>query len=59
MHEAGVDTIPELAVRNPKNLAQMMEEKNKTAKLVKSVPNEKQAKDWVSQAKKLAKIITY
>lgn len=59
LHEAGVDTVPELASRNPENLLQSLKEINQTKKLVRILPSEKQANDWVEHAKTLKKIITH
>ena len=59
LEEAGVDTVPELAQRNPKNLYKKILEVNKAKKLVRQVPGESQVKDWVTQAKKLPRVIKY
>lgn len=56
---AGVDTVPELAQRNPANLYQTMVEINEEKDLVRRMPGESQVKDWVEQAKQLPRIITY
>lgn|SRR5690625_3239506 len=55
----GVDTVPELAQRNPKNLAQMLEEANTKHGLVKALPSVSQVEDWVGQAKKLDHRLEY
>lgn len=55
----GVDTVPELAQRNPKNLAQMLEEANTKHGLVKALPSVSQVEDWVGQAKKLDRRLEY
>ncbi|MDH3317773.1 MAG: DUF4332 domain-containing protein [Gammaproteobacteria bacterium] len=59
LEHAGVDTVPELAQRNAENLAAKMVEINLEKKLVRSTPTEKQAHDWIKQAKTLPKIIQY
>jgi predicted flap endonuclease-1-like 5' DNA nuclease len=59
LEEAGVDTVPELAQRNPANLFAKMDETNKEKKLVRKMPVESQVADWIEQAKRLPRIITY
>ncbi len=59
LEEAGVDTVPELAKRVPANLTQKMEEVNAAKKLVRKVPVLSQVTDWVEQAKKLPRVISY
>ncbi len=59
LEEAGVDTVPELAQRKPENLLQKMIEVNAEKKLVRRLPVLSQVKDWVEQAKKLPRILTY
>jgi predicted flap endonuclease-1-like 5' DNA nuclease len=56
---SGVDTVPELAQRNPANLRQKMEEVNAEKKLVRQLPSEAQVRDWVAQAKTLPRKVTY
>ncbi len=56
---AGVDTVPELAQRNPENLAQKLVEINEEKKLVRRTPTPDQVKDWVEQAKQLPRVLTY
>jgi uncharacterized membrane protein/predicted flap endonuclease-1-like 5' DNA nuclease len=59
LEEAGVDTIPELAQRNPANLHQKLAEVNATAGIVNQPPSEKEVAYWVAQAKDLPRVITY
>jgi predicted flap endonuclease-1-like 5' DNA nuclease len=59
LEEAGVDTVVELATRNPDNLFKMMEDTNKKKDLVRKLPTADQVKDWVNQAKKLPRVVTY
>ncbi len=59
LEEAGVDTVVELGNRNPANLFKMLEESNAKKKLVRKLPTEAQVKDWVDQAKKLPRVVTY
>lgn len=59
LEAAGVDTVPELAQRNPENLYQKMIEVNQKKKLVRKPPSQNQVQDWVKQAKGLPRVITY
>lgn len=59
LEAAGVDTIPELAQRKAVNLFQKILEVNKVKKLVRKLPVESQVADWIEQAKKLPRVITY
>jgi predicted flap endonuclease-1-like 5' DNA nuclease len=56
---AGVDTVPELAQRNPENLYQKILEVNLEKQLVRRLPSQVQVSDWVAQAKTLPRVITY
>lgn len=59
LEEAGVDTVPELALRNPENLTESLPKINEKKKLVKSLPSFTMVKDWIKQAKRLPRIIEY
>jgi predicted flap endonuclease-1-like 5' DNA nuclease len=59
LEEAGVDTIPELAQRKAENLFQKLEEINQKKKLVRRLPVLSEVSDWIEQAKKLPRVITY
>lgn len=59
LEEAGVDTVPELAQRNPENLYQKMQQVNAEKKLVRRTPALSQVSDWVAQAKGLERVVTY
>ncbi|HED24550.1 MAG TPA: DUF4332 domain-containing protein [Firmicutes bacterium] len=59
LEAAGVDTVPDLARRNPANLAQKMTEINQAKKLTRRVPTEEEVKNWVAQAKKLPRNLEY
>ena len=59
LEEAGVDTVVELAQRNPTNLYASVVDVNKKKKLVRKLPTEDQIKNWVKQAKKLPRIVKY
>ena len=59
LEEAGVDTVPELAQRNPENLYQKLGAINEEKKLVRRPPSQAQVGDWIEQAKALPRVITY
>ena len=59
LEEAGVDTVPELAQRNPNNLYEKLVEVNQDKALVRRLPVLSQVQDWVDQAKTLPRVIEY
>lgn len=59
LEASGVDTVPELAQRNPENLHLQMSKVNETKMLVRQLPSVKQVATWVEQAKKLPRMINY
>ena len=59
IEEAGVDTVVELAQRNPANLYESVVTVNKKKKLVRKLPTQAQIGDWVKQAKKLPRVVSY
>lgn len=59
LEAAGVDSCPELAARNPHNLAATLADLNKVKQLVRRVPTEAAVGDWVKQAKSLPKVVTH
>jgi predicted flap endonuclease-1-like 5' DNA nuclease len=59
LEASGVDTVPELAQRNPENLYQKMVAVNQDKKLVRQLPNQAQVSNWIEQAKRLPRVITY
>jgi predicted flap endonuclease-1-like 5' DNA nuclease len=59
LEEAGVDTVPELSQRNPEHLHQKLVAVNQEKKLVRQLPTRSQVSDWVEQAKRLPRVITY
>lgn len=59
LNEAGVDTVPELAQRNPENLTARLAEVNASASIVKEPPFQGHVESWVGQAKELPRILTY
>ncbi len=59
LEAAGVDTVVELAQRNPANLLPRMLEVNEAKRLVRRSPVQSQVDDWVAQAKKLSRMVQY
>ncbi len=59
LEAAGVDTVPELAMRNAENLTKKMEEVNESRPLVRRLPTQAQVEDWVKLAKDLPRVIKY
>ena len=59
LEAAGVDTVPELAQRNPENLRAKMAEVNSEKKLVRQLPTLRSVQEWVAQAKGLPRSIEY
>ena len=59
LENAGVDTVVELSKRDAKNLLAKMTEVNTKRKIVRRLPTEKQVGKWVSQAKKLPRVVSY
>jgi predicted flap endonuclease-1-like 5' DNA nuclease len=56
---AGVDSVPELAQRNPENLTATLEEANLARNLVRRLPNVEMVANWIEQAKKLPRVVEY
>lgn len=59
LEASGVDTVLELAQRNPANLAKRMLEVSAEKNMVRKLPTLSQVEDWVFQAKDLPRVITY
>ena len=59
LEEAGVDTVVELATRNPENLYEKIVEVNAAKKLVRRPPSKKEVLKWVAEAKKLPRVVSY
>jgi predicted flap endonuclease-1-like 5' DNA nuclease len=56
---AGVDTVPELAQRNPEHLYEKLIEVNEAHQHVRHAPSRSQVEDWVKQAKELPRVVSY
>jgi predicted flap endonuclease-1-like 5' DNA nuclease len=59
LEHAGVDTVKELATRNPDNLHAKLVEVNVAKKLAGRTPHAGMVKDWVAQAQALPKLLAY
>ncbi len=59
LEEAGVDTVAELAQRNPDNLYAKILEVNEAKNLVRKTPYLSFVKSWVEQAKTLPRKVEY
>jgi predicted flap endonuclease-1-like 5' DNA nuclease len=59
LEESGVDTVPELAQRNPENLLAKMQEVNDAKQLVRQMPYLKNVEKWVAEAKELPRVLSY
>ena len=59
LEAAGVDTVVELAQRNPGNLFDKVSEVNAEKDLVRKLPTAAQVEDWVGQAKDLPRVVSY
>ena len=59
LEAAGVDSVPELAQRNPANLHAALVGANEEKNLVRKLPTPEQVADWVAQAKSLPRVVTH
>lgn len=59
LEAAGVDTVKELRNRNAENLAVTMKEVNRARRLTRTTPSAKSVQKWISQAGRLAPVITH
>jgi len=59
LEKAGVDTTAELAQRNPENLHAKILEVNGEKGLVRRPPGRDMVADWVEQAKRLERVVSY
>ena len=57
--QSGVQTVGDLARRNPKHLYAILHETNERCHLVRKLPTESQVKGWIRYAKSLKKVIQY
>ncbi len=59
LEASGVDTVRELAIRNPYNLHSAMQVVNDRKKLVRRAPSLEEVEAWVQFAKELSPLVTY
>lgn len=59
LEAAGVDTVPELAMRKAENLYKKMVETNDAKSLVRKLPTENQVRGWIEQAANLPRVLQY
>jgi hypothetical protein len=59
LEQSGVDTVVELAQRNPNNLFKRMNDINEQRRLVRRMPRQADVQDWVVQAKSLKRLVHY
>jgi predicted flap endonuclease-1-like 5' DNA nuclease len=59
LEEAGVDTVVELAQRNPDSLHLKLQAINQEKKLVRKLPTAFQVKSWIQQAAKLPRVVSH
>jgi predicted flap endonuclease-1-like 5' DNA nuclease len=59
LEASGVNTVPELAGRNPEHLYKKIIEVNNEKKLVRRPPSESMVASWIEQAKKLPRKVEY
>lgn len=59
LENSGVDTVPELAQRNPTNLLAKMTTVNAEKKLVRRLPTQAEVNRWVEHAKVLPRKVSY
>ena len=59
LEAAGVDTVVELSKRDAKKLVAVLGEVSMKQNLTNRVPGDKQVKNWIAQAKKLPRAVSY
>lgn len=59
LEASGVDTVKELRMRRPENLAASMAEVNRAKKLTRATPAVKLVRDWVDAAKAMKPLISH
>lgn len=57
LERSGVDSVPELAQRNPENLYLTMKEINDKKQLVRRLPSLTQIESWINEAKTLPRAV--
>jgi Domain of unknown function (DUF4332) len=59
LEASGVDTVVELAQRNPEHLTEKMGQVNQQKSLVRLLPTEEQVAAWIKEAKALPRAVTH
>jgi predicted flap endonuclease-1-like 5' DNA nuclease len=59
LEAAGVDTVPEMATRNAKNLYETLVTINQERNIVRQVPSQTTINKWIENAKTLPRVIKY
>jgi predicted flap endonuclease-1-like 5' DNA nuclease len=59
LEAGGVDSVPELAQRNPAHLHDHLVEVNEAKKLVRQVPSQTMVEGWITAAKGLPRAVEY
>ena len=59
LQASGVDSVKELAQRKPDHLHEKLKESNEAKRQVHIVPNLTSVTDWISEAKKLPRVVSY
>lgn len=59
LEAAGVDSVVELALRNPENLTEKIAEINQQKDLVRRQPSLKVVRRWITEAQKLPRVVEY
>lgn len=59
LEEAGVDTVPDLAQRNPVILQKKLDEVNEARNLSNRTPSLSEVERWVREAKSLPRVVTH
>jgi predicted flap endonuclease-1-like 5' DNA nuclease len=59
LQSSGVDSVKELAQRKPDHLHEKLKESNDSKRQVHIVPNLTSLTNWISEAKKLPRVVSY
>ena len=59
LEASGVDTVVELAQRNAANLYEKVKQVNASKNVVRKLPSQSQLEDWIAQAKRLPRAVSY
>jgi predicted flap endonuclease-1-like 5' DNA nuclease len=59
LENAGVDSVPELAHRNPVNLRRQLAEANTVMKVVRQIPSPWRVAEWIEAARTMTVVVTH